>query len=140
MKTKIGFLSVVLLPLLGLLFPQLVNIEDGTYFANIVGLAGLVAIIVEGLKKLLKYGELYGNKISWRYLPQVLALSTGVLCSFIGDYFAFGMFNGLELLWWQVVGTGVIAGGLSMAWYDAKFAQFGLQFIWSLKVRDTKNE
>ncbi len=140
MKAKIGIFSVILIPLLGLLFPELVDLEQGQFYANIFGVAGLITIVTEGVKKLLRYGELYGNKITWRYFPQVASLVIGIVLSFVGVWFELGMFADVDLIWWQVAGTGVIASGLSMAWYDTKFAQIGIQFIWGLRKSEKENE
>jgi NO-binding membrane sensor protein with MHYT domain len=128
---NLHWLIAILLPIIGLAIPEFSDPDQFTLvFANLAGLAGGIAIVVEGLKSLLKY-----NENSWKHLPVLLSFLVGIILSFLGWWLEFGMFIGQQIVWWQVIATGIVAAGLSNRWYDAEFAKIGLKLLWGLKSK-----
>ena len=121
-----SWLLTLILPLVGILFPELVDVETlSLTFASLAGIVGFVVIIVNGLKKLLKYDPEKG----WKHLPKLLAILVSVALSHLGWWLKLGMFADQIIVWWQVIATGLVAAGASMLWYDLTFGELILQLI-----------
>lgn len=88
------------------------------YFTSFGALAGLVIIITEFLKNLLKANTTWSQVISW---------GVSMLLVFIGNIFSLGAFVGLTPLWIAIYGiaTGLVANGL----FDINIIQAILEFI-----------
>jgi phage-related protein len=126
MKKIKSWILTLLLPVLGFLLPQYADPDVlSLTFSSLAGIVGLVVIIVNGLKAILKYSP----ETSWKYLPKLLSILVSVILCTLAWWLKFGMFADLVIVWWQVIATGLVAAGVSMLWYDLTFGEMLLKLI-----------
>ena len=133
-NANLSWLATIILALFGALFPEYADPELlNLTFATLGGIVGIVVLAVNGLKKLLKYGD-----SSWKHLPKVLAVLVGVIISSLGWWLKLGMFASQTIVWWQAVATGLVAAGAANLWYDLTFGKLILQLIGLSPKREDK--
>lgn len=108
---NVSWIWVILLPVITLLFPELANVGDATQtLATFAGYVGLVTIITEGVKRLIK--------IDWVYFPEVASLIVALLIAFAAWIFKVGIFSAVDMVWYHVVFLAIVATGAANRWYD----------------------
>lgn len=130
MKQLTSLLKLLLIPVLGFLFPELA--DPGVvyeYAATFVGLAVLVTIFVQAIKVAIKYDP----DVSWKYLPILLALLIGALVGLVFYWLNLGLFATFETIPSVIVG-GLMVGGLSLGWYDAPFIKHWLGVLFNMEL------
>ena len=131
MKWLKSLIGLLLLPFLGAVFPELGDPGEIMYSAgNLAGLAGIAAIIVEGIKRITGYD----SEVNWRFLPQLYAVIVSVFISLIFWWQGWGVLTLLETPL-QTLIFGVIAAGLSMGYYDVPTVQKWLKILWGIEPR-----
>lgn len=113
------WLLLLFVPFLGLLIPEIKEMGDvSVWAANLVGVAGVVTILVQYLKKLSRYNK----KTDWKYLPQFFSVMIGILLSVILWFMGVGLFAEYTNVLHSIY-IGVLVGGLSNAWFDLAFVE-----------------
>lgn len=126
MKNIKSWILTLILPVLGFFFPTYAEPDAiNLALSSLAGIVGLVVIIVNGLKALLKYD----SETGWKYLPKLLSVLVAVIICALAWWLNFGMFADLVIVWWQVIATGLVAAGASMLWYDVTFGEMLLKLI-----------
>ena len=127
LKSLIGLL---LLPFLGVVFPELGDPGEIMYSAgNLAGLAGISAIIVEGIKRMTGYD----SDVNWKFIPQLYTLIVSALLAVIFWWQGWGILIELETLL-QTIIFGVITAGLSMGYYDVPTVKKWLKILWNIEL------
>ena len=113
------WLLLLIVPFLGLLIPEIKEMGDASVWAaNLVGVAGVVTIIVQFVKKQTHYDK----QTHWKYLPQLYSVVVGILLSVVLWFMGVGFFADYTSVLHSIY-IGVLIGGLSNAWFDLAFVE-----------------
>ena len=137
MKQLKNWIVIVLFPVLVLLVPELVSVDIITEaLLTVTGLAWINVVLVEAIKRLIKYDPL----TAWKYLAQFIALVTGFLVSLGAFYLGLGMFSELaiEIQWWGAGFIGIITAGYSMGWYDLELVRTIVKIALGIEIKTLK--
>lgn len=133
MKKLKALLGLLFLPILGVFIPELGG-DVAVMFGSLAGVAGLVVIITQWIKKTINYRP----GVGWKYLPQVISALVSVLLSIIAWWLGFGLFVELETII-QAIGLGLLVSGLSNGWYDAPFVKEWAKILFGISYTKPKN-
>ena len=123
------WLLLLIVPFLGLLIPEIKEMGDvSVWAANLVGVAGVVTIIVQFVKKQTHYDK----QIHWKYLPQLYSVIVGILLSIILWFMGVGFFADYTSVLHSIY-IGILVGGLSNAWFDLAFVEKLLKVLTNRK-------
>ena len=123
------WLLLLIVPFLGLLIPEIKEMGDvSVWAANLVGVAGVVTIIVQFVKKQTHYDK----QIHWKYLPQLYSVIVGILLSIILWFMGVGFFADYTSVLHSIY-IGILVGGLSNAWFDLAFVETLLKVLTNRK-------
>jgi len=114
MKTEKNWILVVLVPLLGLVFPQITGIQFiNESFDTLVGLVGLTTIFAQGIKQ----GFKYDSSEHWKYWPYVIPLVVGFILTQAGYFLELGLFSDIRE-WIEATAYTFLIWVGSMGWFD----------------------
>ena len=123
------WLLLLIVPFLGLLIPEIKEMGDASVWAaNLVGVAGVVTIIVQFVKKQTHYDK----QTHWKYLPQLYSVIVGILLSIILWFMGVGFFADYTSVLHSIY-IGILVGGLSNAWFDLAFVETLLKVLTNRK-------
>ena len=125
LKALLGLLS---LPFLAVLLPILGTEQDiEILLGSFAGVAGLVVIITQALKKDLNYKP----GITWKYLPQTLCAGVSVLLSVVSWWLGIGLFAEFDTVLHAAI-LGLLISGIANGWYDVPFVQKWVKVLFGM--------
>lgn len=106
------WLTAILAPLIGLVLPEIANLEViTTGLLTGGGYIGLIVLLSEGIKRILT-----SRGVTFDHMGVKISLLSALLLGFGGWFFQYGIFE--HLLWWHTLGVAIISWGASNRWYD----------------------
>ena len=131
LKALIGLLA---LPVLAVLLPIFGTAQDiEILLGSLAGVAGLVVIITQAIKKELNYKP----GIGWKYLPQLLSAAVSVLLSVVIWWLGFGLFAELNTVLHAAI-LGLLISGIANGWYDVPFVQKWAKILFNMLPKNKK--
>ena len=111
---NMSWIWAILMPIIGFLIPALADpdiVLEGLTTA--AGYVGLITIITEGLKPLLKKWQ------DFKYFAEGLSLVVAIVLGYGGFLFEYGIF--MYATWYYTLGLVLIGWAVSNRWYDLSF-------------------
>lgn len=126
-----AWIVLLILPVLGIVVPELgTSQEIVVLLGSFAGVAGVVVIITQALKKELNYQA----GVSWKYLPQTITVITSILLASLSWWLGFGVFAQAETII-HTIGLGLLVSGVSNGWYDVPFVYHWAQLLFKISPK-----